>query len=239
MIVTPVASSIGGGTINAATTPPIDTTGANLIVIAVSCSPAGAIPAITDSRGNVWRQLTPHSGLTLRLVLLYCAGRPRVGPGHTFTATGSVSLPCLYAGAFAHAARYPLDGQSGNATLTPGALTPSVDGCLVLTACSGFDQTPTLGAPWAVTSLAAAGGFHRALCVGVIFQEAAEAEDPTWVCDSVDFSSAMAVWLPVSPPAPGPALPYSTVGDLRRGEVSVIPLRDRPFGAQPQIPRQQ
>jgi hypothetical protein len=72
------------------TTPGDDTSGANLIVIGVSCFYPGVVdPTVSDSLSNIWTPLTRNS-ITFGIAhqFFYCFN-PTTGAAHTFTSAGT------------------------------------------------------------------------------------------------------------------------------------------------------
>lgn len=148
-----IASAVGGSgypTDTTSTTPNIDTTGANLIVIAVSSYSDATIPTITDSKGNTWTNIS-HSTLTGngRSSLYYCLN-PIVGSGHYFTTAQVGSYANILAMAFSGAkATSALENNTGATTLVSGAtslatgsITPTEDNELIVSAlCFGATNT--------------------------------------------------------------------------------------------------
>lgn len=121
------APSVGSKT-TPAVTAPINTTGANLLVVGLSYVNVGTL---SDSNGNVWtpRTVYPMAGGFTSLQLFYCYA-PVVGAGHTFSYSGGDTMS-VGAMAFSGAAAAPFDVESGfgnnvtTSTIQPGSLTPS------------------------------------------------------------------------------------------------------------------
>lgn len=117
------------------TSPPIDTTGANLLVI-LRFSYKSTDVAPSDSYGNGWSAPAEYgSPNTNGYCRVYYKSSPMVGPGHTFTFIDNVAYPwptiCVYAlsgmkvtGAF--------DTISGHDDRSTGLMTPSEPGELLL-----------------------------------------------------------------------------------------------------------
>lgn len=155
MTITFIAATKAASQSNA-TTPAIDTTGANFLVLMVS-SGTNTL-TISDSKGNTYTALT-GSGSAPKAQIYYCANAT-VGTGHTFSITGT-SIACSFvAAAYAGVVTSsPVDTQHiGNVTATNVATfaitkTPTVDGCLVINGVAG-------GTAW--TAYAAASGWSLA-----------------------------------------------------------------------------
>lgn len=207
--VTPVAASgrlvvqVSGATTGGSviTTAGIDTTGANLIVIAVSSSQPVAAPTPTDSKSNTWTGLTARtvSGVT-RIQIFYSAA-PTVGAAHTFTITTSGGAPALTVMAFSGIASSPFDQENGGSTggntasqatgnITPGqnnelivfglAYGTTVSPVSVTGSAAIAAQCPTVGGQhfgnaggYALQGTAASVGFSLALLSGSISDTAA------------------------------------------------------------------
>lgn len=125
-----VAASVNGTNV---TTGAINTTGADLIVAIYGA--VSATPAMSDSKGNTWTDLTTYgSTLTGRISFT----RPSsVGGGHTFTAT-STGNPCVCVMAFSGSVASPLEVENGGNTASgmsqaSGSVTPTSTGSLVVT----------------------------------------------------------------------------------------------------------
>jgi hypothetical protein len=112
-------------------TSPIDTTGANFILLSVSYAVSGA--TVNDSKSNTWTSLT-NNGSSLRL--FYCFN-PTVGTNHTFT--GNASYVLISAVAFSGVKTSPFDVESiastaSGPTLSAGSITPSQNKSLIIAA---------------------------------------------------------------------------------------------------------
>lgn len=124
-----IVTSAKAGGLNGATTSPVDTTGASLLVIAVAYN-TGTI-TVSDSGGNNWTALTAQSNGSMNVRLYYVAN-PTVGTGHTFTVSGAGLAPGFVASAWSGVATSsPFDQQVGSA---PGTFAVSA---------AGADITPT------------------------------------------------------------------------------------------------
>ena len=185
-----IASTSSGLGANGGTSSAINTTGANLIVIAVAFSSyaPGTGIAPTDSKGNTWTGLTvsPSGGanwVTNRL--FYCYGAT-VGTGHTFSFSHSSSYSSIAVVAFSNVASSPFDQQSinaGNAAYTSintGSITPSQANTLAITSIAGgIDVPPSIGSGYTLAESAVAGSsWPVALAYKVL--TATTAQNPTW-----------------------------------------------------------
>jgi hypothetical protein len=120
------------------TTPGINTSGADLIVLIVGYN-NGPPTSITDSKGNTWTPLTayPSSGNFTSIRAYYCAA-PTVGAGHTFTANLTGGFPTIAALAFAGGSTFDQEnGVNDGASITSvntGSITSSADEALTVAA---------------------------------------------------------------------------------------------------------
>lgn len=175
--------SSNGGT--SATTSAINTTGANFI--AVSLSDAGTA---TDNMGNTYTYLTTHTGSAPSFRLAYCEN-PTVGSGHTFTTTGS--FPCICVAVFSGVATGSFDQQTGSATGSPGAITPSFNNELLVTGCGLNSATAaTINGGFTITDNAPyTPGQNYGGALAYLIQTTATVANPTWATGAVA-NSAMA-----------------------------------------------
>lgn len=194
-----IASTIATGNSSGGTTSAIDTTGANLIVLAVSYFSA---TTISDSYGNTWTALSPSTAAGGNPVeqLFYCP-LPIVGSGHTFTA---LSYPAIYVLAVSGASATPLDqqnGATGSATsLQPGSITPTQNGCLIVTGIGGnpFASGSISGAFSALTADLTP-GVNEGGGGAYEMQPTAVAVNPTWSWTGSGSSAAViASFLPAA-----------------------------------------
>lgn len=176
------------------TTDAIDTTGANLIIIA-TCR-TFATPGPTDSNGNTWTSINDAisqlADPQIRESLYYCVN-PSVGSGHTFTEdTGAANtFPAIAVAAFSGADSAPLDQNARNPTagggsvgsIQPGSVTPTEDNELLFT-CVGDAITDTslaIDSSFTILDeLALVGGVAFSLGTAYKIQTSAGAENPTW-----------------------------------------------------------
>jgi hypothetical protein len=136
-----VAHTGGGlGANPAKTTGAVDTTGADLLVVAYVYD-YRVSPSIFDSKLNTWTGLTSKTGNNAGAVKLYYVKNPIVGSGHTVTlgATGGAFYAAAYFAAFRGAdVLAPFDVENGangiGTTIQPGSILPTVGGDLVVSA---------------------------------------------------------------------------------------------------------
>lgn len=143
-----LVSNVTAAGLDGATSASIDTTGATLLVIAVSY---GAAITVSDSKGNTWTALT-ESDVAPPKHRIYYAANPTVGTSHTFTVSGTSSAAAFSASAWSGVVTTsPFDteqgGVAGSATVAgvgSSSLVPSVNNELIFasvglqTSVSGF-----------------------------------------------------------------------------------------------------
>lgn len=194
-----VASTSKGQNFWPVTTDAIDTTGANLMTMVVSCY--ASEPTISDSKGNTWSNVVANQYYgAVGLATKYCAS-PTVGSSHTVT-SNFVNYVFIVVSAFSGAkATSPLDqtavagSGSGATSQAAGSITPSEDNCLVVSylGIDGGSSAPSIGSSF--TKIASdynrgweGGGF------GYIVQSTAGATNPSWswsgACGAVAVSAS-------------------------------------------------
>lgn len=180
----------------------VNTTGATLIVIGLTYRQTQGAH-VSDSKGNTWTMCTKYegSGSQAGVVFFYCVN-PTVGSGHTFNNTdggGTSNFGGVTMYAFSGTATSsPKDQENGQfisvlgSTATPGSITPSANGYVVLTTCMNYNgSAPTMptgytGYTW-TTATAFAGGS------GYKIQTTASAENPSWGNMNVGSNAAVNV----------------------------------------------
>lgn len=180
-----IAESSGFGTGNDATTPAIDTTGADLLVV-VTAYLNGSTGTISDSKSNTWNDITLSSISFTTLKMSYCVPSS-VGASHTFTVTGTNTFAAISVMAFSGVNSTPLDQQNANSatsatSATTGSITPSVNNSLLI-AGIGIEATYsalsmsgyTVGTPVSYSS-----GNHFGGAMAYKIQGTAAADNPTW-----------------------------------------------------------
>lgn len=180
-----VIANIGDGSPNASpiTTSAINTTGADLIIVAASNGNA-AFPTITDSKSNTWGPRSAYIQGGIRVALSYTVPSS-VGSGHTFTAPGYSTLAVL---AVSGGNATPFDTDTGG-NGTPGAstyqlgagITPSVNDCIVVTALTAYDDIEPSSINGGFTITYQVGyGTLTGLVFAYLIQTSAAAANPTW-----------------------------------------------------------
>jgi len=166
----------------------IDTTGADLIVLAQAQWAGVGIAAVSDSKGNVWTHLTPRSASANYVQLHWC--RPTsVGAGHIFTLAGPGTFyGALAVAAFRGATVVPFDveagafSQIGGTSFSPGPITPTQNNDLVITAVSnGGGSGATIDSGFIVTDVLNWGSnVNEPVGLAYLLQSNAGPVAPTW-----------------------------------------------------------
>jgi hypothetical protein len=121
---------VNGGT----TSTSIDTTGADLLIMAVSTWSASSPETISDSQTNSWTLLHNDLQGTPELHWYYCIS-PSTSASHTFTCTGVNTYPAIAVAAYTGTGVISYDQKATNKggsvlSIAPGALTAGQDDCL-------------------------------------------------------------------------------------------------------------
>jgi hypothetical protein len=184
-----------GADIDDATTDPIDTTGATLLV-AFATSPVEP-DSFDDSEGNTWVTVAENTpGASFGFV--YYAENPTTSAAHTFHATlpSSSGLAIVLAAFVGPSITGAFDGSSSeNGTgfqtgsgspLRPGSITPSADRALVVTMAGGDDLTaPYIAGYQVFEDHDGAPGVSGAISVAFQVQGTATATNPEWTAPEV------------------------------------------------------
>jgi hypothetical protein len=175
-----------------ATTPAIDTTGADLIVVCGAFyGLVSSIGTLTDSPGNTYTILTSvRDGSNCGSVIAYIYA-PTTNASHTFTITTAGNYPAICVMAFSGSVSSPFDVQGGahssNSSVTSiqtGNITPTQNGDLIVTGLCGASagtNTPSLDLSFTVSDVQVgitSGCFQSS--AGYLVQGTATTVNPTW-----------------------------------------------------------
>lgn len=186
----------------AITTTAINTVGATLLVATVvNARTNGTMSAsISDSASNTWTALTYRSNATDSGSQIFYVANPTTSATHTFTLAavgGNAAVVCFLSFRGVPTAS-PFDQESGSGTATPGSITPSGDGYL-LVAVSGMSTGtgPLIAATTVMPFVngfasAISGGVHYAMGTSFMYQRVAAAINPVFGSGGTNPSSAMA-----------------------------------------------
>ena len=148
-----VAHTGGGlGALPALATAAIDTTGADLLVVAFVYD-FRVTPSLLDSKSNTWTGLTAKTGNSAGTVRLYYAKNPTVGSGHTVTlnAAGGAFYGAAYFAAFRGSDLIaPFDTENGSTsygtTVQPGAISAASSELVISAMAMNITGAPTIDA---------------------------------------------------------------------------------------------
>lgn len=192
-----LVNSVHAKGLNTTTSAAIDTTGANLLVVALSRQPFTS-PTLTDSKGNTWTAAPNTASNVLGQTRFWFCINPTVGTGHTFTFTGStiaINFTVMaFSGADTGESSYTAHSNataSNASTLQPGSITPPDDNSLVL-AVMGGEGTTGVTVDSGLTELtddAFSSGNYYALDVAYKIQTTAAAINPTFSSDKINSAS--------------------------------------------------
>jgi hypothetical protein len=195
-----VAATIGRSTNGGSsfTSDPINTTGANLLIAVFGTYAASA--GVQDSKGNTWNTLTFRNSYGGTCQIFWCVPTS-VGSGHTIGSVDAFKYPAGAFLAFSGAHPSPFEAESGadySTSNSPGSLTPTVDGALVISgAGANGAYTPSATGGFTVLGSDYLGGNAMALAAGYLIQPAAAAVNPTWSWSTgATEATAMAVFKP-------------------------------------------
>jgi hypothetical protein len=189
------------------TTGAIDTTGANLLVVAASQFGSVTIGTVTDSKGNTWTPLTAQNQGTTYINIFYCVPSS-VGSGHTFTwSNGADVYGAVAVQAWSGAHASPFDTENGATTstlasLATGSITPAQNNSLVIAALCAGDllSTPfTINGGFTETAeVASVPSTVEGLSMAYLVQTTAAAANPTfsWVGGAERASVTIAAFKP-------------------------------------------
>lgn len=173
--------------VNGGTTGSIDTSGANLLVIALSWYHSGTEPTVSDSKSNTWSGLLKSNTAFTASKIYYCQGGT-VGSGHTFTASGTGSYSSMCVLAFSGAAVTPFDQQNGatataDVTLATGSITPTENDEVVIAALSHENNSSgavSIDGGFTAYKQAYSAGAGEGCGIAYLIQTTATAANPTW-----------------------------------------------------------
>ncbi len=204
------STSAASGDTHSATTPEIDSTGADLLIAAVGDKGFSDGSLVTDNYGNTWTKSPPtlYSNLssTEEQVQLWYCKPAAVGPLHAFTVTevnpSFPSFPSIAVVAFVNSSVSPFDVENGfylissGTTIQPGSITPSEDRELVVTAVAsdGAISSPSIGSGFTIVENQPQIPTAYGIALAYKVQPTAAAVNPTWNSGgpSIDMTASIA-----------------------------------------------
>jgi hypothetical protein len=200
-----IAHGLGSGADNP-TVSAIDTTGANLLVAAISQYNGSGVGTLSDSKSNTWTALTAKVGAAEAYNRLFYCASPIVGSGHTFTYNNTGLFGAIAVQAWSNANVSPFDLQNGNTaasglTVQPGSVTPNQINSVIITAvCPGGAATSgySIDGGFTVSDSVNTGPGVEGLAMAYLVQGAAAAVNPnwSWTGSSNDAAATIAVFKP-------------------------------------------
>jgi hypothetical protein len=194
----------GGGGVTTSSGAEIDTTGADLLVMAIADYQAGPGLTISDSKANTWHPLTSYAVTGSSRIKLYWSVPTSVGSGHNFAgASGGGTYPALALAAFSGSNASPFDVEAGasgtSSTASAGSgITPSQGQELIIAAVSiNANTASSINSSFIIPTEAPARAYVPGTAFGVAIaykiQTAAAAVDPDWTLSgSADWAAAIA-----------------------------------------------
>lgn len=185
MAITHVATMTAAGAPNSsadAVTGTADTSGADFVLFAAARDSAGTP---VDSKGNILTSLTRYAnGTATGVQFFYAAGTPTVGASHSGSLAQAGNSAAIAGIAFAGVHATPFDqengsGGTGASPQTTGSITPSENGCVVITALGSYGN-PVSNSPLTITTSANTTNFSDSVALGYEIQTTATARDISW-----------------------------------------------------------
>jgi len=177
------------------TTPGVDTTGANLIVVGTfSLYSSGDGGVLSDSKSNT-PYVTTEDAVSGRQLFMSYFFNPSVGASHTWTFGSGCLFPMILVAAFYEAVTSPLDDQSSatttssGTTLQTGQVDPTEDNELLVTVVGSTDVSATgvYAIDGGFTKLSDNTGTSGAAYSGsmaYLIQTSAASANPTWTVEA-------------------------------------------------------
>lgn len=209
-------ANAGAAAASQPTTSAIDTTGADLLIVAthVYTFAVGFPGSISDNKGNTWTSLTLRSQ-GQNTVQLHYATNPTVGSGHTFKINEDSIFGSIEVEAWSGSASSPFDVENGvsqassSNSVQPGSVTASVSNSLFVTAVSTDEASGDPGTPFAIDlgfTISDQNHFVGGVNVGggLAYLVDSGSKNPTWSwpTTSEPSSAAIAVFSPAVAAAP-------------------------------------
>lgn len=210
------------------TTPAINTTGANLILFAMSATVSPS-PGMQDSANNTWHTAGTSLSGNFQWGLFY-AFNPTTSNSHTFELTGTDIEGALAVLAYSGATTTnPLDqgdSTSGSGlTISIGPITPTENGELIVASAHNQNVGTTLSVNSGMTVqefVDAVGSTNFGVGIATFVQTTAAMIDPTFTFGSTQTSpSGAAIGSFEVPPSGGPPGPTGFIG-TRIGQIGMI-----------------
>jgi hypothetical protein len=188
---------------------PINTTGANLLVVFVSwLNNVGQSITLTDSKSNAWTSAVDASATQDQSQIFYCLN-PTVGASHTFTVTGVGNVIAnggvqAWSGAASANVLGPTNSvnlSSFTSPIQPGSVSPWIAGSLVVTGVTWFGATGavSINDSFTISDQVDTASTYYASAMAYLIDSSPGAINPSWSGPDSYRSSAIAVFLPQGP----------------------------------------
>ena len=183
-------AAASSSTLNNVTTTGINTSGANLIVVAVNAV-TGVTATLSDSNSNTWMLISSQAtgGSPSGTNYLYYCYAPTVGSGHTFTVTTTAGAPAVAAIAVSGASPSPFEQSvqaftaTGSPVNLPNDLTPEMPYELLVTGV-GVNVIPatfSINAGYTIEAQSAGtAGKGSPIAIAYLIQTAQANSQPSW-----------------------------------------------------------
>ncbi len=175
---------------NAITTPPVNTTGSDLLIVSGSWySNIGS--SVSDSKSNTWYSLTAQQTSPIALInRLFYASSAISGTGHTATLSGVSNFGSIGFQAWSGISPAPFDVENGSlnntsglTSIQTGSVTPSQNNCLIV-ASIVFESGGTLSIDSGFTLTRYGDPSGERGGIAYLIQDTAAAVNPTWSISS-------------------------------------------------------
>jgi hypothetical protein len=200
------------------TTPSINTTGADLLIVAAVCYTIAPTVSLSDNKTNTWYPLTAYGAASWANVKIFYAYNPTVGTGHTFSLSGSGSpeMNCVgiavlalsgmditssvYQASSDHGA---VEDDAGDRTIQPGSVTPANIGDVIVTVWNAGNSTqstgPSINSSFVIPTGIGVGwaydGNNQDIGIAYKIVSTTDAVNPTWSADSdTQYACSIAVF---------------------------------------------
>ncbi len=181
----------------------VNTSGSSSLIVGV-VDDSNTTSSFVDLGSNIWVPLTAKVATGSYRTQLYHCARPIVGSGHTFTVTSNSgsSFPSVVVQGFSGTSALALfdsetglgTGASGQTSIKPGAITPNLDGAVLVTmvGIATATTTPTPDSGFTRTDGAlTVGGLAYGFAFAYLIQTTRTAIDMTWSWTTGDYQSSV------------------------------------------------
>lgn len=175
-------SAVGAGAATTATTSPLNTTGADLIVAYVVADAAGT-QVFSDSAGNTWAAMTNHPAANPNVGRFFYCLNPTTSSSHTFSYNASYPLLLVQAwNSTGYHLGYETGAAGGGSTIAPGSLSaPGNSLAIAGVGEGGSGATYSIDSSFSISDQSAlVGGQHYGGAIAYKIISGAATSNPTW-----------------------------------------------------------